>query len=449
MRVRRLADGVAVLVAAVLASFSAGTNIASASATESVPTSTPIKHFISLMQENHSFDNYFGTYPGADGIPDGTCMPVSLDDIDGECVEPFRISGRAILDLGHNGKIHQDQYNDGAMNGFVSAFDDQPAVRDLPMGYYDGADIPYYWNVADNHVLFDRAFTSAAGGSVWNHFFWVTGSPGNLRTDSLVTSGFDSVPTIFDRLQEAGVSWKFYVQNYDPSVNYRNPGTGDRASQIIWVPLLNYNRFIDDPELSKHIVPLDEYFTDLRAGTLPAVSYVVPAGASEHPPGSIQSGMRFVRTMVNALMMSSAWEDSAFMWTYDDWGGWYDHVPPPAVDQYGYGFRAPALLVSPYAKKGHIDSTTIDFTSQLKFIESNWGLAPLASRDAAANNILTAFDFTQPPRDPVILPESRGAPPAQPAKSAVVYGLYGAGLLAPAVMVVFVRQKRRRSALAR
>ncbi len=410
---------------------------------ESLPTTTPIKHFVTLMQENHSFDNYFGTYPGVDGIPEGTCMPVDVDDPTGECIEPFPIRGQAIIDLGHNGKIHEAQYNDGAMNGFVSAFDDQPAVRDLPMGYYDDQDIPWYWNVADNYVLFDRAFTSAAGGSVWNHFFWVTGSPGNTRSDSLLTTGFDHIPTIFDRLQTAGVSWKFYVQNYDPGVTYRTPGDGDRASQIIWVPLLNYNRFIDDPEFSKHIVPLDEYFSDLRNGTLPAVSYVVPAGASEHPPGSIQSGMRFVRTMVNSLKMSSSWDTSAFMWTYDDWGGWYDHVPPPDVDEYGYGCRAPALLVSPYARQGFVDSTTIDFTSQLKFIESNWQVAPLAARDAAANNITTAFDFEAPPRDPVILPEGRESTPLPVVSSGKVYGLYGSALLVPVAIVLAIRLKRR------
>ena len=122
-------------------------------------------------------------------------------------------------------------------------------------------------------------------------------------------------------------------------------------------------------------------------GTLPAVSYIVPAGASEHPPGRIQAGERFVRSLLNALASSSSWKDSAFTWTYDDWGGWYDHVKPPQVDRYGYGFRAPALLVSAYARRGHVDHTQLDFTSILKFIEENWNLKPLAARDAAANSL--------------------------------------------------------------
>jgi phospholipase C len=212
------------------------------------------------------------------------------------------------------------------------------------MGYYDDRDIPFYWNVADNYVLFDRLFTSASGGSVWNHMFWVTGTPGNPDADVLLPGGFDHVPTIFDRLHDAGISWKFYVQNYRPEITFRTPGEGDAASQVVWVPLLNYNRFLDDPQLSSRIVDMEEYFRDLQQGDLPAVSFMVPSGASEHPPGSIQAGERFVRSLINALMSSSAWDSSAFMWTYDDWGGWYDHVPPPQVDEYGYGFRAPALL---------------------------------------------------------------------------------------------------------
>jgi phospholipase C len=405
------------------------------SAAAKTKTATPIKHFVTLMQENHSFDNYFGTYPGADGFPKGTCMPVKPDRKRGRCVEPFRVTGRPIVDLGHTGQIHKAQYANGKMNGFISAFAGQRGASILPMGYYDDRDLPYYWNIADNYVLFDRAFTSAAGGSVWNHFYWVSGAPGNTKADALLTTGFDHVPTIFDRLQAAGVDWKFYIQNYDPSVSFRNPGSGDRASQIIWAPILNYNRFLDDPELRSHIVPMEQYFTDLRNNQLPAVSYLVPSGASEHPPGSIQAGSRFVRGLVNALMASSAWDSSAFMWTYDDWGGWYDHVKPPRVDGYGYGFRAPALLVSPYAKKGEVNHTTIDFTSQLKFIENNWRVKPLTKRDSAANDISSAFNFAAPPREAIVLSEQRHVlKPPQPA-TGIVYTLYGAALAVPGLVL--------------
>ena len=412
-------------------------------------TTTPIKHFIALMQENHSFDNYFGHYPGANGTPTNACMPLHPTVKGGKCVKPFHIGGRAVVDLGHNVDIFKAEYAKGAMNGFVSAFTSQPTAGDLAMGYYNASDLPYYYNLADNYVLFDNFFTSAAGGSVWNHFYWVSGSPGNPKQDALVPTGFDNVPTIFDRLDAAGISWKFYVQNYKPSVTFKHPGNGDSASQIVWCPLLDYNRFLDTPRLHDRIVPLDQYYTDLHNNTLPAVSFMVPAGASEHPPGSIQAGERFVRSLLNSLMSSTSWATSAFTWAYDDWGGWYDHVSPPKVDKYGYGFRTPALLVSPYARKGVVDHTQLDFTSQLKFIEQNWGVQPLSTRDAAANNLTSAFDFSSTARAPVILSDNRTTATTETPKTGVVYATYGVAASVPILIIGAGAATRRRRNHAR
>lgn len=439
--------GLAVLLLGLVAMLSVNVMPAGASdiaaPAESLSTTTPIKHFVALMQENHSFDNYFGSYPGADGVPSGTCMP-DLSAGRKTCVKPFHVGGKSVVDLGHNQGIFQAEVNSGKMNGFVSAFDSQKGVGNLAMGYYDARDLPYYWNIANNYVLFDRLFTSAAGGSVWNHMFWLTGTPGNPKSDALLAGGFDAVPTILDRLQQAGVSWKFYVQNYKPNVTFRTPGTGDQGSQIVWVPPLDYNRFLDDPALHSHIVDMSEYYKDLARGTLPAVSYLVPSGASEHPPGNIQAGETFVRTLITSLMRSSAWDSSAFMWTYDDWGGWYDHVLPPKVDRWGYGFRSPALLVSPYAKRGHVDHTTLDFTSELKFIEQNWRVHSLAARDAAANNITSAFDFAAAPRPPVFLNRARIAERLPPTKRGAVYLAYGAATLVVPSFTVAAWTRRRR-----
>jgi phospholipase C len=320
---------------------------------------------------------------------------------------------RPALDLPHSRAAFLGQYRDGQMDGFVSSLQENQIPFDSVMGHYDDRELPYYWNVADEYVLFDRFFSSAGGGSVWNHFYWVTGSPGNPDGDVLRPEGFRRPLTIFDRLQRAGVSWKFYVQNYRPEITYRTftrPIYADQSAQVVWVPPLNYPRFLDDPELSSRIVNLDQYFNDLRDGTLPEVAYIVPSGSSEHPPGNLESGQRFVRTLIVELMRSTAWASSAFMWTYDDWGGWYDHVRPPQVDRFGYGFRVPALMVSPYAKRGHVDSTTLDYTSTLSFIEENWSLRPLARRDRAADSMLSAFDFDSPPRDAVLLPATRTTP---------------------------------------
>ncbi len=402
-------------------------------------TTTPIKHFITLMQENHSFDNYFGTYPGADGPPAGTCMPQGGGK---DCVAPWHIGNSPIEDLGHNTLTFKLQYDHGKMDGFVTAYSGGELQNaTLPMGYYDRTDLPFYWNIADQYVLFDRNFTSAHAGSVANHMYWITGTPGG-NSDSIPADGFD-VTTIFDELQAEGISWKFYIENYDPTITYRSRGASDRGSQVIWCPLLAYPRFLDDPELNSHIATLDDYYTDLENGTLPAVSYIVPSGSSEHPPGSLAAGEAFVSNIISGLMRSSAWDSSAFMWSYDDWGGWYDHVKPPKVDAYGYGFRAPALLVSPYAKRGYIDHTTIDFTSQLKFIETNWDVPSLAARDSAANGLGSAFDFTAAPRPPQIVSQQI-VTPAKPIQGrSVVYASYSGAVGIFLLIMIGVRWSRR------
>lgn len=423
---------------------------AGASGADGAVTQTPIRHFITLMQENHTFDNYFGTYPGADGIPEDVCMPRDPSSPDAGCTKPFHIGGRPVEDLGHSERVFRDQYRDGAMDGFISAFDSSGIKEaDLAMGHYDDTDLPYYWNVADNFVLFDRFFTSAHGGSLSNHMFWVAGTAGPGKGETVPPEGF-ALPTIFDRLEASGISWKFYIQNYDPTINFRNLGNGDRASQVVWAPILNFPRFLDTPDLFAKIVPLDEYFEDLDAGTLPEVSYIVPSGASEHPPGRIQSGETFVRNLIGALSASSAWDSSAFLWTYDDWGGWYDHVPPPQVDEEGYGFRAPALLVSPYAKRGQVNHTELDFTSILAFIEHNWDLDPLAARDAAADPFLSAFAFDQPPRPAQILATDREPPLPDPPVQVIVYFVYGAAMVLAALPIAIFRrsQGRRRRSLS-
>ncbi len=143
-------------------------------------TATPIEHVIVLMQENHSFDNYFGTYPGADGFPEGTCIPVDPQDPrNDQCVEPFHLEGGQSADLDHTEQTHALQYNDGKMDGFVAELNDRNQDGTLAMGYYDDRELPHDWNVADEYVLFDRFFTSAHGGSVENHMFWVAGQAGS------------------------------------------------------------------------------------------------------------------------------------------------------------------------------------------------------------------------------------------------------------------------------
>jgi phospholipase C len=430
----------------------AGAVPAAARGSEPAP-STPIEHFVVLMQENHSFDNYFGTYPGADGIPDGTCMPIEPSrGRRGGCVPPSHLGSRRVQDtpLGNSTRIARRQYNGGRMNGFISAFTAEagtfePAV----MGYYDDREIPYYWNVANQYVLFDRFFASSPGGTLRNHLFWTAAAPGELEGGGVPAGGFRGLRTIFDRLEQRGVSWKFYVENYDPSINYRSGGSGRQRAQLLRVPLLGFPRFVDDPRLSAKVVDLSEYYEDLERGTLPAVAYIAPSGSGEHPPGDVKAGQRLVRTLISALMRSAAWRTSAFMWTYDSSGGWYDHVRPPRVDEGRFGLRVPALLVSPYARRGVVDGTQLDFAAIPRFIERNWGLRPLTSRDARAGSLVRSLDFSRPPRDPELLSPARevGAPPD--ARRPVIYPIYGAALLitALALATAAIRSRSRMRAI--
>lgn len=409
---------------------------------------TPIRHVVVLMQENHSFDNYFGTYPGADGFPPGLCVPADPAFPDSECVEPFHIGETPIQDLDHSRRTFRRQYNGGRMDGFIAALNDLNQDGRLAMGYYDDRDLPYYWNLADEYVLLDRFFTSAGAGSFINHLYWMAAHPGTGRDRPTLEGLPDDIPTIFDRLQERGISWKVYIQNYEPGLDHRDLVEGaPRNPQIEWVPLLSMERFLEVPELHNRITDLDEYYEDLGQGTLPAVSYIKVIGASEHPPGSLLAGQRATRALLQALMQSDAWSSSLFLLTYDDWGGWYDHVPPPQVDEFGLGFRVPTLLISPYAPRGEIDSTTFDYTSILKFIEENWNLEPLTQRDALANSLGQALDFDQEPRPAVLVPSQRylGSTDQGPNRF-LVFAPYALGIaLAIGLMVVAFRRARNGS----
>jgi phospholipase C len=422
---------------------------------------TPIKHFVALMQQNRSFDHYFGTYARADGIPAGTCMPVNPARQGSRCVKPFHIERQPARGLPEGRSIFRQQLQGGRMNGFVQAVRAQSGrVDPSVMGYYDGRDIPNYWNAADQYVLFDRFFSSTPSGSVRNAMYWVSGTPGNYTGESIPAGGFGRIPTIFDRLEARGISWKFYVQNYDRGVNFRHRGTGERSAQVFWVPLLGYARYVDNPRLSRHIVDLNEYYDDLEHGTLPSVAYIVaPAGgASEQAPGTIKAGQQLVTKLINSLMRSSSWRSSAFMWTYDGWGGFYDHVRPPRVDRFGYGFRVPALLVSARARQGYVDSSTLDYASILKFIERNWNLKPLASRDRRARSFEQVFDFAKPPREPSFLSGQRVEELKKSPNRIAIYGAYIGALALTALILAWAtlgwtpmstweatRRRRRRS----
>lgn len=377
----------------------------------------PIDTLVVVMQEDRTFDNYFGTYEGANGWPEGYRMPRDPNDLSLGYVEPHKLTETRTVSLPHSEKAMRGAYNEGAMDSFIVSAEAFGAPDGaLALGYYNYNEIPFYWQLADEFVLADNWFSSVMGPSFPNHLYLFSGTryaktavdaEGNpLRYDSVPAEGMD-IDTIFDRLDEAGISWKVYIQGYSDEVTYQNSearaGLHPQASQLVWVPLVGIPRFVNDPDLNKNMVPLAEYFSDAKNGELPAVSFITPSGLSEHPPGDLRLGHFFATDLLEALMLSDHWDSSAYVLTWDEWGGFADHVAPPQVDEDGYGLRVPGLIVSPYSKPGFVDNTLYDHTSVLATIEDWWDLEPLAERDANANTFANAFDFTQEPRPPLIL----------------------------------------------
>lgn len=433
------------LLAAVLA-LVGGLALPTPASAAAPSTTTPIKHFIYMMQGDRSFDNYFGTYPGADGIPDGVCQKVIVTGSDPTCVKPFALHGQTPPVLGAGSVELNNQYDSGRMDGFVAAYQSEGRDGTSTMGYYDRRDLATYWDLADKYVLFDKFFSSTRLGTGADRSYWVSATrPSTAGTLAARQAAYAQQATIFDRLQAAGVDWKFYVQGYNAAENYQTVSKSNPSSQPLRVPLLEYARFVNDPALKSHIVDLSQYYRDLDNNTLPAVAYVASSGPSERSARSIAGGQKLVTDLVGSLMVSKYWTSSAFLLSYDGTGGWYDHVAPPQVDSAGYGMRVPALLVSAYARSGYIDSTVSDYTSGLAFIEHNWGLAPLAGRDKAADPLTGAFDFGQPPRPPQVQFGQPASTVQRPSHAVgIVYWCYGLAFLAVLATLVLASLRSRR-----
>jgi phospholipase C len=445
LRFSALARLAAVISAGLLALALAAAPSAAARATGSQAT-TPIRHFIFLMQGGRTFDDYFGTYPGADGLPAGTCqLRVAGRPAQG-CVRPFLLGGRPPAPLGATRTVIASQYDSGKMDGFVAAYQRQGRDGAAAMGHYDARALSFYWKAAGSYVLLDHFFSSAPYGIRDNRSFWVSARPAPGASGRIPAGGYGHQLTIFDRLQAAHVSWKFYVQGYDRAKTYQSASAVSAETQTARVPLVDFSRFTRDPVLASHIVGLDQYYRDLAAGTLPAVAYVASSASDdERSAQSIPAGQGLVSEMTTQLMQSRYWASSALMWSYDGSGGWFDSVRPPRAGAATLGFRVPALLISAYARRGQVNHTVLDYTSALRFIEQNWRLAPMTSRDARANSLASAFNFAAGPR-PARLLRTRAAqqsvavpavPATAPAEVTVIYLLYGgaaaAGLLLLAV----------------
>ncbi|HVA87605.1 MAG TPA: alkaline phosphatase family protein [Candidatus Saccharimonadales bacterium] len=415
-----------------------------------------IAHVVVIMQENRSFDTYFGTYPGADGIPmtngqPSVCVP---DPASGACDRPFHDTRDLTAGGPHGSTNATADINAGQMNGFVAqaekakkgcqnVFNPGCTATGTPdvMGYVDANEIPNYWAYAQNFVLQDHMFEPDASWSLPAHLFTVSGwsarctsatdpmsCTSDLNTpdpDIGKTSAPDYAWTdLTYLLHKNNVSWGYYLdQGYQPDCDDDAISCAPKPQKVgvpeIWNPLPDFTDVRQDGQLG-NIQDTSKFLAAASAGTLPSVSWVIPNGKdSEHPPALISTGQSYVTNIINTVMAGPDWSSTAIFLAWDDWGGFYDHVQPPTVDQNGYGLRVPGLVISPYARSGYVDHQTLSFDAYLKFIEDDFlggqRLDPATdgrpdSRPTVRENVpilgnlVSDFDFNQAPRPPLPLP---------------------------------------------
>jgi phospholipase C len=425
-----------------------------------------IKHVIIIMQENRSFDSYFGTYPGADGIPMKNGVPtVCVPDPRGACTRPYHDTAD-VNGGGPHGEVNAIADIDGGkMDGFIRqryaasntcrvAFDPACNMGATPdvMGYHTGAEIPNYWDYAKNFVLQDHMFEAVKSWSLPEHLYMVSAwsarcknrSPMSCVNDIVgpygvkqfskavhqeLTTGTASIDLAWTDitwlLYAEHVSWRYYIQaGTQPDCDNDSAETCAPVRQSattpgIWNPLPLFGDVQQDHQLN-NIQSLPNYYSAAAAGTLPAVSWIVPSQPDgEHPPASVHQGQAYVTSLINAAMKSPDWNSTAIFLSWDDWGGFYDGVAPPHVDENGYGLRVPGIVISPYAKKGYVDHQILSSDAYLKFIEDDFlndaRLNPktdgrpdrrpdVRENEPILGNLVNDFNFNQPPRKPFLLP---------------------------------------------
>ncbi len=408
-------------------SSNSGSNPAQDASSAPVATSVEdihkIKHVIVIMQENRSFDHYFGTYPGADGIPMQNGVPTVCvpDPASGQCVKPFHDPNDMNYGGPHGEGAAQADIDGGKMDGFIAqqeagrrtACKDpndpqcaQAGNRNDAMGWHDAREIPNYWGYAENFVLQDHMFEPNASWSLPAHLFMVSewsakcsiagdpascmnalqspGNPPDFQVAQRRNRGLPPSPPpdyawtdLTYLLHKDNISWAYYVEGgTEPDCENDQmtctPVKQNSKTPGIWNPLPFFDTVKQDGQVA-NITDLSNYFTAAKNGTLPAVSWIDPSGPdSEHPPSLISTGQAYVTRIVNAAMQGPEWNSTAIFLAWDDWGGFFDHAQPPTVDQNGYGLRVPGLVISPYAKKGYIDHQTLSFDAYVKFIEDDF-----------------------------------------------------------------------------
>jgi phospholipase C len=355
----------------------------------------PIKNLVISMQENRSFDHYYGYAPQVQragyGPPSGYTQP----DASGAGHAPFEFTALETPDPPHSWNAVHEQVNGGRMDGFYKSSAARIGNGDAAIGYYTASELPFYYSLFDNSALCANYFCSVLGPTWPNRFYVAAGTSGGITTNGQWGFGIFDHPMILDLLDEAGITWAVYNIGFD-SVPY---GNTDNVF-LFWEKYQHDNRALR---------PQGQFYNDARKGELPQVSWVIPSYAhqwDEHPPANVQVGMGFQQQLIEALRSSPQWDSSAFLLTYDEHGGFFDHVTPPTIDAYGLGVRVPLWAISPYAKKGVVTSKLpVDHSSTLKLIEALHGLPTLASRNHAWDAATpTGSDYQAggapaPPRD--------------------------------------------------
>jgi phospholipase C len=342
-------------------------------------SSTPIQHVVYIMMENHTFDNFFGRFPGATGDPN---LPHETDPM--------------ISDFNHGSSAALSYIDGGKMDGFE------------PHAYYQytQSDIPNYWSYAQHFGLGDNFFSSYPTSSTPNHIAMVAAQTGgiyettpqngcNSQQNDIVHSvsntgrqywayPCENIQSLPNLLEKARLSWRYYAD----------------------VPIWDTPRMLKPLHGSPYDVPVSHFITDVKSGKLANVSWITPTGVStDHPPSMLEPAQNFVTAEVNAIMNSSYWKSTAIFLTWDDFGSLYDHVAPTKIDALGLGPRVPLIVISPYAKPGYISPKLSEFSSFVKFAETNWGLPNLGKRDAltSISDLTDYFNYSQTPLTPLIL----------------------------------------------
>jgi phospholipase C len=415
-----------------------------------VPGFDRLKHVVVIYLENHSFDNLYGEFPGANGLANagatstqvdgsgnpfatlpfntGAPFPTNLPNAPFN-IEQFVPSNMKIPDLVHRFYQEQQQIDGGRMDQFALVSD----VKGESMGYYHTAGLPLA-TLAARYVLCDNFFHAAFGGSFLNHFWLIAArtpvfpnapasaiaqldAAGNLVKDGFVTpDGYavntafsvnqphpasvpaanlvpnQTFPTIGDRLSQRHISWAWYSGGWNDAL----AGHPDPLFQFHHQAFAYFANFADGTAAkAEHLRDETEFFTAAASGRLPAVSFVKPLGPDNEHPGyaDMLTGEQHVLDLIDAIRNSPDWNSTAIIITYDEHGGFWDHVAPPVVDRWGPGLRVPTIIISPFARRHYVDHHRYDTTSILAFIEHRWRLQPLTERDRRARDLTDAFDF--------------------------------------------------------